>query len=99
MAASHLVRVPDAVYRRLQSLAEEAGTPMGAVVQRLVEQEEERRYWARFDAGYAALRADPAADAQERQERGLWDTTLLDGLADYPYDDERLTPRTDAREE
>ena len=99
MATSHLVRVPATVYARLQSLAEESGAPMGAVVQRLVEQEEERRYWARFDADYAALRADPAADAEERQERALWDTTLTDGLAAYPYDDERLAPRPDSHAE
>jgi predicted transcriptional regulator len=97
--SSHLIRVPEAVYARLQSLAEESGTPMGAVVQHLVEQEEERRYWARFDADYAALRADPAADAAERQERAFWDTALMDGLADYPYEDERLTPPTDAHAE
>ncbi len=99
MASSHLIRVPDTVYVRLQSLAEEAGAPMGAVVQRLVEQEEERRYWAQFDAGYAALRADPIANAAEQQEYALWDTTLMDGLADYPYDDERLTSQTDQHAE
>lgn len=99
MATSHLIRVPEAVYARLQTLAEESGTPLGTVVQRLVEQEEERRYWARFDEDYAALRADPAADAEERQERALWDTALMDGLADYPYDDERLASRTDSRAE
>jgi hypothetical protein len=89
MAASHLICVPNAVYERLQSLADESGLPMGAIVQRLVEQEGERRYWAQFDADYAALRADPTADAEERQERALWDTTLMDGLADYPYQDAR----------
>lgn len=95
MSSSHLIRIPDTVYSRLQSLAEEQGMPMGAVVQRLVEQEEERRYWAQFDADYAALRADRSSDAEARQEYALWDTTLTDGLADYPYDDERLAPRAD----
>ncbi|GEM_PF-651017 len=95
MASSHLIRVPDTVYTRLQSLGEEFGMPLGAVVQRLVEQEEERRYWVQFDADYAALRADSTADAEERQERAQWDTTLMDGLSDYPYEDERLTSRTD----
>ena len=95
MATSHLIRVPEVVYEQLQSLAEELGVPLGAVVQRLVEQEEERRYWAQFDADYAALRADLAADAEERQERALWDTALMDGLEEYPYEDERLTQQRD----
>jgi len=88
-----------AIYARLRSLAEESGTPMGAVIQHLVEQEEERRYWARFDADYAALRADPAADAEERQEYALWETALMEGLAKYPYEDERLVSRADPRAE
>ncbi len=91
MAASHLVRVPDDVYTRLQSLAEESGSSLGAVVQCLVEREEERRYWAQFDADFAALRADPDAWAEEMHERSLWDNTLADGLEEYPYADERLT--------
>lgn len=92
MATSHLIRVSEVVYAQLQSLAEESGVPLGVVVQRLVEQEEERRYWAQFDADYAALRADPVADTEERQERALWDTTLTDGLEAYPYEDKRLAP-------
>jgi hypothetical protein len=91
IAPSHLIRTPNAVYERLQSLAEESGLPMGAVVQHLIEHEEERRYWAQFDADYAAVRADPTADAEERQERVLWDAALMDGLENYPYEDRRLT--------
>ena len=91
MSSSHLIRVPDTVYARLQSLAEEQGTPMGMVVQHLLEREEERRYWAQFDADFAALRADPAAWAEELHERSILDGTLMDGLEEYPYEDERLT--------
>lgn len=69
--------------------------PMDILVQHRNEDEDEaRRYWAQFDADYAALRADPVANAEERQEHALWDTTLMDGLAEYPYDDERLTLQT-----
>ena len=62
---------------------------MWAIVQCLIERQEKRLYWAQFDADYVAVRADPTSDAEERQERALWDTTLMDGLADYPYEDER----------
>jgi hypothetical protein len=91
VAASHLVRVPDEVYVRLQSLAQESGVSLGAVVQRLLEREEERRYWAQFDADFAALRADPAAWAEELHERAVEDGTLMDGLDDNPYDDGQPT--------
>ncbi len=35
-----------------------------------------------MDADYAALRADPAAWAEEQAERALLDTTSADGLSD-----------------
>ncbi|MDQ6833441.1 MAG: hypothetical protein M3008_08580 [Chloroflexota bacterium] len=91
MASSHLVRIPDDVSTRLQSLVQESGVSLGAVVQRLLKEEEERRYWAQFVADFAALRADPAAWAEELHERSVLDGTLMDGLEEYPYDDERLT--------
>jgi hypothetical protein len=34
------------------------------------------------NAGYAALKADPEAWAQELTERALWETTSADGLDD-----------------
>lgn len=64
---------------------------MGTVVRHLLEQEEERRYWAQFEADFAALRADPAAWAEELHERSVLDGTLMDGLGEYPYEDKQLT--------
>lgn len=98
MATSHLVRVPDEVYARLQSLAEESGVSLGAVVQRLLDQEEDRRYWAQFDADFAAIRADPVAWQEELDERSIWDGALMDGLAEYPYEDERLKRQANPHE-
>jgi hypothetical protein len=40
----------------------------------------DRQFWVAVNAGYAALRADPAAWAEEEAERSVWETTLLDGL-------------------
>ncbi len=92
---THLVRVPDEVYRPLQSLAEELGTSLGAAVQHLVEQEEERRYWLQFAANFAALRADPVAWEEEVRGRSVWDGALMDGLHADPYEDERVTAQDD----
>jgi hypothetical protein len=59
-------------------------------VQRFSSEEE---FWDAFEAAYAALRADPDAWAEELAERALWDTTLMDGLWDDPYDDPRIADR------
>jgi hypothetical protein len=53
---------------------------LGAIIERLVKQEEERHFWAQVNADFAALRADPEAWAEELHERALWDGTLMDGL-------------------
>jgi hypothetical protein len=37
-------------------------------------------FFDQLNAGYAALRADPQAWAEEQEERKLWDATLMDGL-------------------
>jgi len=37
-----------------------------------------------LNAGYARLRRDPAAWAEELEEQRLWDRTLMDGLEDEP---------------
>ena len=45
-----------------------------------------RRWWffARVNAAYRRLQADPAAWAEELEERELWGNTLMDGLEDEP---------------
>jgi len=49
---------------------------------RVVEDYEGRQYIAELNAGYAELRKDPEAWAEELAEQALWDRTLMDGLED-----------------
>jgi hypothetical protein len=53
-----------------------------------------------LNAGYARLRRDPVAWAEELEEQRLWDKTLMDGLEDEPpwEDDEKLSPSTNSTE-
>jgi len=50
-----------------------------------------------LNAGYARLRRDPVAWAEELEEQRLWDKTLMDGLEDEPAweDDEDSMSDTD----
>lgn len=84
------IRVSPSTYDELHALAEERGTTMGTVVEDLLRARREKEFWDSFEAGYAALRADPEAWAEELAERALWESTSMDGLADDPYDDPRL---------
>lgn len=74
------IRVPRAVYERIREIAHENHETLGAVIERLVKQEEERQFWAQVNADFAALRADPEAWAEEVHERALWEGTLMDEL-------------------
>jgi hypothetical protein len=55
---------------------------------RAASMDESRDEWFEaFNASFAALRADPIASADHDAEVALWDTTLLDGLAEWPFED------------
>lgn len=74
------IRVTRSVYDRIQALAQEQHEPMGAVIERLITQEEERRFWEETNAAYATFRADPQAWAEEEAFRAELDGTIRDGL-------------------
>lgn len=82
------VRVSDEVHRALKSLAEDTGESMHQVLARALELYRRQRFWDAVDEGYRKLGADPEAWAEELAERALWDSTLLDGLHDDPYEGE-----------
>jgi len=76
------IQVAPEIKERLRAIAGERHESIGDAVAYLVELEEDRRWWTDFDAGYNALRNDPAAWAEEQHERALLETTLMDGLKD-----------------
>jgi hypothetical protein len=75
-----VLTVNEAVGQKLRELSERTGRPVVEVLERAVEEYHRRQFWDAVDAGYAALRADPAAWAAEQAERNEWDGTLADGL-------------------
>jgi hypothetical protein len=50
------------------------------------ETDEEEQWWLAYDAAYERLRADPIASAEYDAEMALWDSTLMDGLEEWPFE-------------
>lgn len=82
---STTIRVSRDTRARLAKLAEQAGTPMTAIVDQAVDRLERHRFFEELNRQVAALRADPVAWAEYEAERAEWDGTLMDGLRDDPY--------------
>ena len=76
------IQVAPETKARLKAIADERQESIGDAVAYLVRLEEDVRWWGEFNAGYDALRNDPAAWAEEQRERALLATTLMDGLKD-----------------
>jgi hypothetical protein len=75
----------------LRLLATETGKTMAQIVEEAIESYRRSRFWAEYNAAYAALRADPAAWEDYQREIKAWDATLADGLE--PETDEQPTTR------
>lgn len=74
------ISVSEATLCKLQELAEWRRLSVAEALARTVAEEHDRQFWAAVNAGYAALRADPEAWAEEQAERRAWEATLMDGL-------------------
>jgi hypothetical protein len=74
------VPVSEQTLARLEEMAGWAGVSVPEALEQAINDQYDRKFWEAVDAGYAALRADPAAWAQVEAERKLWDGTLMDGL-------------------
>jgi hypothetical protein len=70
-------------HKTLRNLAKEYGMTSEQVLDRAIDLLERERLLEAVNAGYAALRADPEAWAEELAERALWETTIGDGLEGY----------------
>lgn len=80
--ASLTVRISRTSHQLLQDLAARSGRTMQAVLDDALEAYRRQCFLEGLAADFAALRADPAAWAEEESERAVWDAALLDGLAD-----------------
>ena len=80
---SQTIRISKKTHQTLRQLAEGAGTSMTAILDAAVTEYQKNRYWEEYDAGYAALKADPEKWADYQKEIEAWDVTLADGLEGY----------------
>jgi hypothetical protein len=80
------IRIPEAAYATARRHAEEGQRTIGEVIAEAIVRYEEEQWWAEVDAAYARLRGNPAASAEYDAEMALWDTALMDGLEDWPYE-------------
>ena len=84
---SAVVRVPDRTHKALQELASRRNQSIGRIVEEAVARFEADEFWKAVYQEDLAMRADPAASAAFDAEVGAWDTTLLDGLEDSPWEE------------
>jgi predicted transcriptional regulator len=59
------IAVSEGTRKKLQELAEQSGRPVAEVLARAVEEYHSRQFWEAVNRGYAELRADPEAWAEE----------------------------------
>lgn len=79
------VRVTNATHRALQDLAAQAGEPMTVVLARAVERYRREQLLRDANDAWAAIKADPVAWRELKDEDKVWDVTLMDGLEDEPW--------------
>ncbi|MCS6881269.1 MAG: CopG family transcriptional regulator [Oscillochloridaceae bacterium] len=78
--ATTTIRVSKETRDLLNQLARAAGTSIQQVLETALEQYRRRQFLESLNVAYAALQADPQAQAEAAAEAALWDVTLLDGL-------------------
>jgi predicted DNA-binding protein len=74
------IRISPQSKATLRELADHEGKPMQTVLDEAIEQYRRDRFFQELNDGYARLQANPQAWQEELDERGLWDSTLSDGL-------------------
>jgi len=74
------VRVTPETHAVLQELARESNQSIQSLIARAVERYRRDLVLQGTNEAYAALRARPAAWAEESEERRIWDATLADDL-------------------
>ena len=80
------VRIPEAAHAVACRYADARNRPIGEVIAEAIERYDEEQWWAEVHAGYARLRADPVESAEFDAEMAPWNSTLMDGLEEWPYE-------------
>jgi hypothetical protein len=74
------IRIDEQALAVLRELARSQKRPMQTVLNEAIDSYRRQKFLEAANAAFAALRSDPEAWAEERQERELWDQTIKDGL-------------------
>jgi hypothetical protein len=74
------ISINESSRQMLRELAEQTGQSTTDILEKALDAYRRKLFFEQLNAGYAALRADPQAWAEELEERTLWDATLMDGL-------------------
>jgi hypothetical protein len=74
------VPISEASRQLLKELASKTGQTEVDVLDQALNAYSRKLFLEQVNAGYAELRADPAAWSEHLAERKLWDATLMDGL-------------------
>ena len=74
------LRVSKEIHEKLRDFARQEGISMQSVLEKALDEYQKTRFFDSLDAGFAALKRDPEAWAEELKERRLWETTLMDGI-------------------
>ena len=67
-------------HKTLRRLAKEYGMTSEQVLDKAIDRLERERMLEEVNRGYARLREDPEAWAEEMKERALWESAIGDGL-------------------
>ncbi len=70
---------------------------MSAIAEEAVKDCERKKFWENYYAGYHALRADPIEWAEYQDEITLWDSSLADGLEEWPNESAQRARRASSR--
>lgn len=86
MPATETIRIRRTSRERIDEIVRESGQSIQDIVDEALELYRRTRILELANASYERLRQDPAAWAEELEERELWETTLADGLDEEWFD-------------
>lgn len=78
--ATGVIAIQPQTHAKLREMAEAEGRDEREVLDAAIDAYYQRRLLEGMNFGYAQLRADPKAWAEELADRKLWDQTLADGV-------------------
>lgn len=86
MTSTTTIRINTSTHATLRKLAQEQGSNLTETLDRLLREEETRRFFVRMEEAHQRVMADPEAQASRQEELQAWDVTAGDGLKELNDD-------------